>query len=152
RRPDRSVHHVGGVEEDLLDRLALLTHQARDPEPAVADLAAALAAPLEVAAAAAPASPQMLVHLGIGANVERAVGRRAGACPRGAVQSRAVEPATPDGGHGGHHREPDEKAEHDAASSRYPRATATRVWTSIASVSRLPAAKAIVRCGCRPAM
>jgi hypothetical protein len=147
------VHHVGGVEEDLLDGLALLTDEARDPEAAVADLAASLAGPLEVAAAAAPASPEVLVHLAIGPNVERAVRRGAGACARRAGESGAVKATTTDGDDRRNHREPEEEPEHAARPGRYPtRATATRVWTSIAIVRNPPAAKAIVRCGCKLAM
>jgi len=146
------VHHVGGVEEDLLDGLALLTDEARDPEAALPDLAASLAGPLEVAAAATPASPEVLVHLAIRPNVEGAIRRGAGACARRTVESGALKATKADGDDRRHHREPEEEPEH-AAPGRYPtRATATRVWTSIAIVRNPPAAKAIVRWGCRLAM
>src|SRR5438093_11674165 len=151
RRRDPSVHQVGGVEEDLLDGLALLTDEPRDPEAAVADLTAALAGSLEVAAAAAPAPPEVLVHLGVGADVERVVGRGAGARPGGPVETGAPEPPETDRDDGGHHRDAEEETEHAARS--YPaRATATSVCTSMASVRRPPAVNAIVRYGCRLAM
>src|SRR2546428_6591707 len=118
RRDARSVEHVRRVEEDLLDRLALLADEAHDAEAMAADLARSVAAPLEVAAAEAPPPPEVLVDLSVGADVERPLGGRARAEARGASEPGAAEPAEPDDRDGRDDRDREEKADH-------PRAAAT---------------------------
>jgi hypothetical protein len=91
------VEDVGDVEEDVLHALALLTREARDAEAMLACGAAALAGPLEVAAAdAAPPCGEVLVDLGVGADVDRELRRGARARTRGAAEARAAEPTRAD--------------------------------------------------------
>src|SRR5947207_10416631 len=139
-RPDAaSVEDVRRVEEDLLAGLALLADETRDAEAAAAELAGPLAAALEVAAAEAPASSEMLVDLGERPDVERPLRRRAHARARRAAKPRATEAPETHRRDGGDDRDREEEADHPA------RATATNVCTIIASVRMPPSAKAIVR-------
>jgi hypothetical protein len=57
------VEEIGGVEEHLLDALAVLTAEPCHPESLASQLARALSTTLEVAAARAATMPQMVVHL-----------------------------------------------------------------------------------------
>src|SRR5207253_6574902 len=83
-----SVQHIRGVEEHLLDALALLAAEAGDAVAAAVAGARPFARPLEVAAApAAPAVLQVVVHLRIGADGDGALDGSAGA--RGGRQAKA---------------------------------------------------------------
>src|SRR5947199_6446200 len=148
------MQHVGGVEEDLFDALALLAAEAHDAVAAAVAGARPFTRPLEVAAApAAPAVRQVVVHLRIGADGDGALDGSAGA--RGGREAKARAAPSPERhrDHRGHQHRHEEKGQHaPPPPSVRSHTTATSVLSSITNMSTAPTAKVMVRCGCAPRM
>src|SRR5262249_55170599 len=89
----RSVQQVGGVEEHLLDALALLTSEPRHTKPLTRQLTGTLSATLEIPAAGAATMSEMIVHLAERGHRDGERRRRSGSRPGEATQARSAPSA-----------------------------------------------------------